>query len=382
MIIKLKREFTRRCLNHLKYSLIKILNLTYLILFFSLKNLIASEECKVSSNLKIGLIKNDFINYRYYIYYELDKYSLSKNIDFELSFVQNNIDEFDIIFGEWEDLYNLSLIDTSYPKPISNFYIENGIEIKKNILPLDLDTFLILSRQNNLISSLDKLISFYNPNRYTIGMSLIGNHNLIKLLSFTNQTEFINIKPQILDSTLVTFQKLYKNANKYILNENFIELYNSYKNRENVFTLFSDGIILYKNLKYNQFELFPQNNFLWNDEKGIFIENNNHNPISFFGLSAYINNSNQIGFLCHLVKEEVRISSFQNFNLQISPLSENEIKSLSNIPQEYLEILKFKNENIFKLNTFSKNYKVNLLKDIISGKKNVVEINSTKNYLN
>ena len=362
--------------------MIKILKLIFLILFFSVNNLIASEECKVSSDLKIGMINNDFIDYRYYIYYELDKYSLSENINFELGFVQNNIDEFDIIFGEWEDLHNLSLIDTTYPEPINNFYIENGLEIKKNILPLDLDTFLILGTQNDPISSLDKLISFYNPNRYTIGMSLFGDHNLIKLLSFTNQTEFININPQTLDSTLMTFRKLYKNANKHILNKNFIELYNSYENRENVFTLFSDGIILYKNLKYNHFEPFPQNKFLWNDDQGIFIENNIHNPFSFFGLSAYINNINQIGFLCHLVKEEVRINSFQNFNLQISPLSENEIKSLSNIPQKYLEILKYKNENIFKLNTFSKNYKVNLLKDIIAGKKNVIEINSTKDYLN
>ena len=221
--------------------MIKILKLTYLILFFSVNNLIASEECKVSSDLKIGMINNDFIDYRYYIYYELDKYSLSENINFELGFVQNNIDEFDIIFGEWEDLHNLSLIDTTYPEPINNFYIENGLEIKKNILPLDLDTFLILGTQNDPISSLDKLISFYNPNRYTIGMSLFGDHNLIKLLSFTNQTEFININPQTLDSTLMTFRKLYKNANKHILNKNFIELYNSYENRENVFTLFSMG---------------------------------------------------------------------------------------------------------------------------------------------
>ena len=58
----------------------------------------------------------------------------------------------------------------------------------------------------------------------------------------------------------------------------------------------------------------------------------------------------------------MRINSFQNFNLQISPLSENEIKSLSNIPQKYLEILKYKNENIFKLNTFSKTIKLIYLK--------------------
>ena len=41
--------------------------------------------------------------------------------------------------------------------------------------------------------------------------------------------------------------------------KNFIELYNSYENRENVCLLFSDGIILHNDLKYNHFEPFPIN---------------------------------------------------------------------------------------------------------------------------
>ena len=43
-------------------------------------------------------------------------------------------------------------------------------------------------------------------------------------------------------------KKLPENLNKNIVNNNFLEVFNSYENSENVYTLFSDGILLNKNI--------------------------------------------------------------------------------------------------------------------------------------
>ena len=120
-------------------------------------------------------------------------------------------------------------------------------------------------------------------------------------------------------------KKLYSNANKNILDANFLELYNSYESKENLFTLFSDGIILYKNLQDSYFNIFPQNKFKRNEDLGVFDNISDSVPYSYYGFSAFINNTNQIGILCHLTKQEVRNNTFRNFNLQISPLSMNDM---------------------------------------------------------
>ena len=62
------------------------------------------------------------------------------NLEFELGIVDKNIDEFDIIFGEFNQLKNLSIKEISLPDQIKRFYRNNGLEISQNILPLDLDT--------------------------------------------------------------------------------------------------------------------------------------------------------------------------------------------------------------------------------------------------
>ena len=39
---------------------------------------------------------------------------------------------------------------------------------------------------------------------------------------------------------------------------------NSHDRSENLFTLFSDGTLLYKDIKFETFQLFPQKNLVWN----------------------------------------------------------------------------------------------------------------------
>ena len=106
-----------------------IFKIFFLLIFFSSKPIWASEECSSENNIRVGLIKNDFIDYQYYLYYELGNYAQVNNLEFELDIVDKNIDEFDIIFGEFNQLKNLSIKEISLPNQIKKFYKDNGLEI-------------------------------------------------------------------------------------------------------------------------------------------------------------------------------------------------------------------------------------------------------------
>ena len=381
MIIKLKRECTKRCLSHNNYSLLILSKIIFLILFLFQKPIFASEECTYEKNLKIGLINNDYIDYQYYLYYELGNYVQKNNIDFELSFVDQNIDEFDIIFGEFNQLKKLYVKEISLPNKINKFYGDNGLTIKHNVLPLDLDTLIVLSNQKSSIENLEELSNIFSSIKYTFGMNFNDNEYLSKLISFASHQQIIDLESHTTESTLSSLNKLYRNTNKNILDANFIEIYNSHEIKENLFTLFSDGILLYKNLEESYFNVFPQNKFKWNEDLGVFDSISNPVPYSYYGFSAYVNNTNQIGLLCHLTKKEVRKNTFRNFNLQISPLSISELKNLKNLPAGYEEIVKLKNKNIIDIhnNLFSD---INLMRDIIVGNYSYEELVDSNNYLN
>ena len=77
----------------------KVLVLIISIFFYI--NISNSKECENNSKLKVGIIENEFIDYKYYLYYSLYNYSLIDSSEFELEVVDNNIDEFDIVFGEY-----------------------------------------------------------------------------------------------------------------------------------------------------------------------------------------------------------------------------------------------------------------------------------------
>ena len=377
----MKRESTKKCLNHNNYSLLLILKIFFLLLFTYSKPILASEECSIENNLRIGLMKNDFIDYQYYLYYALGKYSQLNSLEFELNFVDKNIDEFDIIFGEFNQLKKLSTKEISLPNQVKNFYNNNGLEISQNILPLDLDTLIVLSNEIYSLKNLEELSNLYSPIKYTFGMNFNNNKDLSRLINFSNHQEIIGLESNIAESTLSSFNKLYKNANKNILDASFIELYNSYENKENLFTIFSDGILLYKNLQNSNFNLFPQNNLIWNEDLGIFNNSSIPVPYSYYGFSAFINNSNQIGVLCYFTRDEVRNHTFKNFNLQISPLSINEIKNFENLPIGYKEIVNLKNKNIIEYNQNSLG-QIDSIREIIFGNQTYSDLIETNNYLN
>ena len=377
----MKRGSTKKCLNHNNCSLLILLKIFFLLLFLNIKPIFASEECINKKNLKIGLINNDYIDYQYYLYYELGNYAQQNNIDFELAFVDQNIDEFDIVFGEFNQLKNLSIKEISLPNQIKKFYEDNSLDVKNNILPLDLDTLIVLSNQTSSIKNLEELSIIYSPIKYTFGMNFNNNEHLSKLILFSSHQQITDLKSHTVESTLSSLNKLYSNTNKNILDANFLELYNSYESKENLFTLFNDGILLYKNLQDSYFNIFPQNKFKWNEDLGVFNNISDSVPYSYYGFSAFINNTNQIGILCHLTKQEVRNNTFRNFNLQISPLSMSELKSFENLPAGYEEIVNLKNKNIIdeKQNILSQ---IDIIRDVIFGNQRYGDLIESNNYLN
>ena len=377
----MKSGSIKKCLNHNNRSLLILLKVFFLLLYIFTKPILASEECSNEKNLKIGLINNDYIDYQYYLYYELGNYVQQNDIDFELSFVDQNIDEFDIVFGEYNQLKNLSTKEISLPNQIKNFYEDNGLDIKNNILPLDLDTLVVLSNQASSLKNLEELSNIFSPIKYTFGMNFNNNEHLSKLISFSSHQQISDLESYTVESTLSSLNKLYSNTNKNILDANFLELYNSFESKENLFTLFNDGILLYKNLQDSYFNIFPQNKFKWNEDLGVFNNISDSVPYSYYGFSAFINNTNQIGILCHLTKQEVRNNTFRNFNLQIGPLSMSELKSFEKLPAGYEEIVNLKNTNIIdeKPNILSQ---FDLIRDVIFGNQSYGDLIESNNYLN
>ena len=361
--------------------MILIFKIFFLLIFFTSKPIWALEGCSGENNLRVGLINNDFIDYQYYLYYELGNYAQVNNLEFELGIVDKNIDDFDIIFGEFNQLKKLSIKEISLPDQIKIFYKDNGLEISHNILPLDLDTLIVLSNEIYSLKNLEELSNLYSPIKYTFGMNFNNNEYLSRLITFSNHQEPIKLESITVESNLSFFNELYKNSNKNILDANFDELYNSYENKENLFTLFNDGILLYKNLQNSYFNLFPQNNFNWNEDLGVFSNSSNSIPYSYYGFSAFINNTKQIGVLCHFAKEEVRNNTFQNFNIQIGPLSMNELKNFENLPGGYEEIVNLKNRNIIdnEQNLFGQ---MDSIREIIYGNQKYSDFIKSNNYLN
>ena len=190
----MKSGSIKKCLNHNNRSLLILLKVFFLLLYIFTKPILASEECSNEKNLKIGLINNDYIDYQYYLYYELGNYVQQNDIDFELVFVDQNIDEFDIVFGEFNQLKNLSIKEISLPNQIKNFYEDNGLDIKNNILPLDLDTLVVLSNQASSPKNLEELSNIFSPIKYTFGMNFNNNEHLSKLISFIDKGLICKLK--------------------------------------------------------------------------------------------------------------------------------------------------------------------------------------------
>jgi len=356
--------------------------LIFFVLFIVPNNLI-SNECLIKKKLNIGVIENNYLDYKYYLYYSLGEYSLLNNVEFTISEVNQNANEFDIIFGEFRDLSKLSLNQTKIPDKVLKFYKDNEVEVTENLFPLDLDTFILLSKDNSNKLTFEEFSELYNPIKYTLGMSFQTKEDIINLIIYHLEQPFIDLSSLSFESTAHLFSKTYENLNKNILNNNFLEVYSSYENSENVYTLFSDGILLNKNINYKSFQLFPKSKFIWDNNKGVFIENLESKPLSFYGFSAYLNNLQSSGFLCYLVDEKVRFKAFKDFNIQLSPLSISEVKNIKDdLPDSYIKILENKNKNILKPDYSSEYQNYDLFYKLIFGKQKFDYIFDNPDYLN
>ena len=359
----------------------KVFLIFFLLLIFQ-KNSIAN-ECLIKKELNIGFIENNYIDYKYYLYYALGDYSLINDVEFTISEVNQNANEFDIIFGEFRDLAKLSLNQTQVPNKVLNFYNDNEVEVMGNIFPLDLDTFILLSQDNYEKLNFEEFSELYNPIKYTLGMSFKTEEDIINLILYHLEQPSINVNSLSFELTADLFSKTYQNLNKNIVNNNFLEVFNSYENSENVYTLFSDGILLNKNIEFRSFQLFPKSKYIWDNDEGVFKKSIDSKPLSFYGFSAYLNNSQGSGFLCYLIDEEVRLKAFRDFNIQLSPLSINEVRSIEDdLPDNYKKILENKNKNVLKPNYSSENKNYDLFSGLIFGKYKYDDIIDNQDYLN
>ena len=359
----------------------KVFLIFFLLLVFQ-KNSIAN-ECLIKKELNIGFIENNYIDYKYYLYYALGEYSLINDVEFTISEVNQNANEFDIIFGEFKDLAKLSLNQTQVPNKVLNFYNDNEVEVMGNIFPLDLDTFILLSKDNYEKLNFEEFSELYNPIKYTLGMSFKTEEDIINLILYHLEQPSINVNSLSFELTADLFSKTYQNLNKNIVNNNFLEVFNSYENSENVYTLFSDGILLNKNIEFRSFQLFPKSKYIWDSDEGVFKKSIDSKPLSFYGFSAYLNNSQVSGLLCYLIDEEVRLKAFRDFNIQLSPLSINEVRSIEDdLPDNYKKILENKNKNVLKPNYSSNNKNYDLFSGLIFGKYKYDDIIDNQDYLN
>lgn len=364
-------------------TLVKFKFFLYLFIIIFLPKLSFANDCLSKQDIKVGLFENRYIDYKYYLYYMLGEYTFENEINFEISKVNNNADEFDIIFGEYRDLEKLSYNQTEVPKKVLEFYQKNEIEIIGNIFPLDLDTFIILSQQNGEKLNFEDLSQLYSPLKYTLGISLQTKEDIINLLIYILDRPNIDLNSMTFELIVELFNKTYENMNKNIIDANYMEFFNSYENSENIYTLFSDGILLNKNISYESFQLFPKSKYIWNEDQGVFKESYEDIPISFYGFSAYLNNSQNSGFLCYLTNEKVRLKTFKDFNIQLSPLSIHELEKIEDeLPQNYKEILTLKNKNIIKPNYLSNYKNYDLFLDMFLDNKSYGNIFDNQNYLN
>ena len=359
----------------------KVFLIIFLLVIFQ-KNSIAN-ECLIKKELNIGFIENNYIDYKYYLYYALGEYSLINDVEFTISEVNQNANEFDIIFGEFRDLAKLSLNQTQIPNKVLSFYNDNEVEVMGNIFPLDLDTFILLSQDDYEKLNFEEFSELYNPIKYTLGMSFKTKEDIINLIIYHLEQPSINVNSLSFELTADLFSKTYQNLNKNIVNNNFLEVFNSYENSENVYTLFSDGILLNKNIEFRSFQLFPKSKYIWDSDEGVFKKSIDSKPLSFYGFSAYLNNSQASGLLCYLIDEEVRLKAFRDFNIQLSPLSINEVRSIEDdLPDNYKKILENKNKNVLKPNYSLENKNYDLFSGLIFGKYKYDDIIDNQDYLN
>lgn len=374
--------FIKKCSSHKKIKFLKKFKIYFCFIFFTLINSLYGLECKKSTNLKIGLVEDEHIDYEPYLYYFLGDYALHNSIDFQIESFKNNPDEFDIIFGHYDNLNKFTKIKLDLPNKIINFYNRNGVKISNNILPLDLDTLVLINKDINIQElKLQDLANYYDPIKYTLGANLNGR-KMIELLIYNLETNELDLNNISLESHMMQYNGIYSNNNKNIIKSNYTEIYDSYINDENVFTLFSDGILLYKNFKFGSFQLFPKSKYFWNKNDGLFVEKKDINPISSYGFSAYLNSSNT-DFICFLLSEDVRVKTFQNFNIQISPFSNKEVDSIKEkLPKKYLKILEKKKDFIINP-VFDEDLEIiELLNDKLVNEIKLNLENNNRDYLN
>jgi len=351
-----------------------------ILITFVTANLLLAEEKKcppIKDNISVHLISDGFYNYKGFLHYSLGKFSTDNKKKYNLN-VANELDLIgigsDIIFGEYNELKKIisnekKLITPDY---IKEFYTKNKIknsEENNNLYPLDLDTFVLISKnQMKNIKYEEDIFDFINPNKYTLSQSFYSENETIKFFNYLLMYNEMNFENPFLESILFNQKKKYSAVNKNTFLGDYEEIIASFHNNENLYTLLPDGYAYKEGLDFIN---YPNSRLVWNKNSGKFEVNEIKNTTSFFGFSALVNKKNGYNFLCYLIKKEIRNDLLMSFDLGVSPLSINDTINPEAISIKYLKLLELKNLNIKKLNTNNtiadqSNFHKNIIKFIAS----------------
>ena len=109
------------------------------------------------------------------------------------------------------------------------------------------------------------------PFRYTLALSFMYPQILDKLFtSFILKRVNLKRMKFILIDLKKNFDNLFNNLNKSLLESSHEEILDSYNKNENVYTTFSDGVLMYQNFNFKNFQHLASSLFKWNNQKGYF----------------------------------------------------------------------------------------------------------------
>jgi len=332
--------------------LYKLLTLT-LLLYSNL--LIADEkDCpEINGNIKSSLLTDNFYNYQDYIHYSLGNFTNKNKVSYEFNSYKEQISlnsDVDLIFGEYYELKKLNLIQNNLEKPnyISKFYQNNfldDLENESRIYPLDIDIFIITSKENNQELKFEEdLYKFKDELKYTISQSFFSNIENIKFLNHLTLNNNINLEHPAFESILFKQNKKYSILNKNTFLSKYDELLLFFNNNESIFQVSSDGFAYKNNL---EFLYYPNSKNIWDKNKGKFTKNLGDNIIkSFYGFSVIVNSDLGNSYICYITQPSQREIIISSFDIGVSPLSVNDITDKNNISSKYKELLDMKKKPI------------------------------------
>jgi len=336
---------------------------TILISLISINILFAEEKKCPNTNedISVKLITDGYYDYENYLHYSLGNFTSVGDMVYDIEITNEskfNDIKYDLIFGEYINLKQLlnKKIKLNIPRYVNEYYdlnLINNNEKDFNIHPLDLDTFIIISKKKLQLSVEEDLFNFDNQYKYTLSQSFYSNIENIKFLNYLSMNKKLNFNHPEFESILFKQRKKYSLLNKNTFSTDYYELVSSSQKDESIFEVNSDGFAYKEGL---DFIYYPNSEEVWDEKNGKFSKNNNEiKEPSFYGFSVLVNSQQGYNYLCNIIQPSQREILIRSFEIGISPLSINDVGDINNITTAYKKLLKQKSNNVKEISIEDKN---------------------------